>query len=866
VRGSALALQGGFIHTGATGPMWLWAIAASFAATVFPLHVAAALPVGAPCVQDLECDSLRCDIGRCAAPNCQDGVENGYETGVGKSFPLIYTCLLPCVGADCGGECEGCITQSFCYTGHDCVSGLCKNSSRGRECMPPQCTDGIFNGYESDKDCGGNCEYACPDGYRCTYNFECLSNRCLGNDKLSNVRYCAAPRLYDTQAYSMYTSVVLGGVDLVGLSKQRLSLFHVRFALGQLLDLPMVNIASDSVTDVQGPPVYGEQGSNATWEARADGDTFNSIDFTVVAARYRFLLYVEPYEAELYRERAHFLGDAYVDFDLRGEALNRGVQGHATLHQAGDEDGLQDRVLASSSSNVTAGQPLPDGTGTRYFLTDLLAIQGMQCSQVVRVDPGEISATSTTTRLYIPHHLVIERPLNRSATEPIYDAVEFPVQPIVYVADRHNRRIREFRRQATIQARLDPTKYDASRPDQLGRYLQVFGDREVDLTYINGGRAYFRDISISDPVPEGIRVQFVFLSSDPNFASLRIQPIESHEFVVESLYRPPKVEPPRIPFPPALVVLFVVVTMGICVGVAYFGVKRFVRFRQERHLVPLRRSKAEQLDPEDIMTIKPNFHSGPPRSTKKRVEIVDSQAFDEPEVSSPQVHERPDSKAAPKPPKPRPAGLHPVKVVPIDQTLGALGTADQERAFELVEMHLGQPVKLSHLPEYMQRAHRHNALGVPTVVDDTEGQKPSRSSWISSLATVFRRGSTTSTDQVVSQLRSVRIGPDGLPEVPVIAGPRKVEPNETMRVRPARTPLEVARLAGRGARRAASEAAAAVGMTSAAARLFPKEQTQAYLEGLDPEEVLRQKMEQATGTEFDDESSDESEGAEAPAA
>lgn len=75
-------------------------------------------------------------------PTCNDGIQNGNETGV-----------------DCGGSCAPCQTEPTCNdgvqngdeTGVDC----------GGSCAPcqtePTCNDGVQNGDETGVDCGGSC-------------------------------------------------------------------------------------------------------------------------------------------------------------------------------------------------------------------------------------------------------------------------------------------------------------------------------------------------------------------------------------------------------------------------------------------------------------------------------------------------------------------------------------------------------------------------------------------------------------------------------------------------------------------------------------------------------------------------------------
>ena len=96
--------------------------------------------------------STKCDGG--TSPTCDDGIQNGDETGV-----------------DCGGpDCQPCDTTPTCddgiqngnETGVDCG---------GPDCQPcdttPTCDDGIQNGDETGVDCGGSvcepCDTACAE-------------------------------------------------------------------------------------------------------------------------------------------------------------------------------------------------------------------------------------------------------------------------------------------------------------------------------------------------------------------------------------------------------------------------------------------------------------------------------------------------------------------------------------------------------------------------------------------------------------------------------------------------------------------------------------------------------------------------------
>ncbi len=103
-------------------------------------------------------------------PNCSDGVQNGAETGVdcgGPDCPDCPTCSDGVqngaeTGVDCGGpDCPDCPTcgdgiQNGAETGVDCGGPDCPDC--------PTCGDGIQNGAETGVDCGGP---DCPDCPTC---------------------------------------------------------------------------------------------------------------------------------------------------------------------------------------------------------------------------------------------------------------------------------------------------------------------------------------------------------------------------------------------------------------------------------------------------------------------------------------------------------------------------------------------------------------------------------------------------------------------------------------------------------------------------------------------------------------------------
>ena len=95
------------------------------------------------------------DAGEDAAvpdPRCDDGRENGDETGV-----------------DCGGSCPPCDRDEGCAGPADCASGVCGGDER---CEAPACGDGVVNGDEAcdedDRTDEGLCSADCMTSFSCS--------------------------------------------------------------------------------------------------------------------------------------------------------------------------------------------------------------------------------------------------------------------------------------------------------------------------------------------------------------------------------------------------------------------------------------------------------------------------------------------------------------------------------------------------------------------------------------------------------------------------------------------------------------------------------------------------------------------------
>ena len=118
--------------------------------------------------------------------SCNDGIQNGNETGVdcggickkrcsGNNNITPNTCTDNQkngdeTDVDCGGSCGQSANEKHCNINKDCTSNNCENNT----CKPPSllCSDGALSGDESDVDCGGSCAL-CEVGKKCNSDDDC---------------------------------------------------------------------------------------------------------------------------------------------------------------------------------------------------------------------------------------------------------------------------------------------------------------------------------------------------------------------------------------------------------------------------------------------------------------------------------------------------------------------------------------------------------------------------------------------------------------------------------------------------------------------------------------------------------------------
>jgi hypothetical protein len=141
---------------------------------------------GVNCGVDGDCTSSNCctavtcgaNLNVCVAPSCTDGKRNQGESGI-----------------DCGGTstCGPCGPGQACQLVSDCASSVCTNQL----CQPPTCIDNVKNGTEMGIDCGGNCPKGCPANTPCKGPGDCDSSVCSKDPASGAYTTCAAPTCTD---------------------------------------------------------------------------------------------------------------------------------------------------------------------------------------------------------------------------------------------------------------------------------------------------------------------------------------------------------------------------------------------------------------------------------------------------------------------------------------------------------------------------------------------------------------------------------------------------------------------------------------------------------------------------------------------
>ena len=128
---------------------------------------------------------LACTLGSCTVPSFgfrDEAVNDDGGLGEGGQIAPDAHCSNGAqdqneTGVDCGGGCAPCAPGSGCVQNTDCDSSVCENSS----CSQPTCSDGVRNGDETEKDCGGSRCPKCAPGQACKADTDCSSNTCTNH-------------------------------------------------------------------------------------------------------------------------------------------------------------------------------------------------------------------------------------------------------------------------------------------------------------------------------------------------------------------------------------------------------------------------------------------------------------------------------------------------------------------------------------------------------------------------------------------------------------------------------------------------------------------------------------------------------------
>jgi hypothetical protein len=125
---------------------------------------------GCSLVTCVECPSVDNGIQTCAGNRCAFECNSGFR----KTNTACVPDSSPAAdGGDAGPVPTGSPDGSACTSGLTCRSGVCTSGT----CRAARCDDGVTNGRETDKDCGGNCG-PCPTSEKCKVDADCSDGPC----------------------------------------------------------------------------------------------------------------------------------------------------------------------------------------------------------------------------------------------------------------------------------------------------------------------------------------------------------------------------------------------------------------------------------------------------------------------------------------------------------------------------------------------------------------------------------------------------------------------------------------------------------------------------------------------------------------
>jgi hypothetical protein len=155
-----------------------------------------ACAIGRACAEGSDCVSGVCD-GRallCVAATCIDHVQDGTETDV-----------------DCGGACPACPNDAACSRNADCLSAQC--DPQVLRCITSACNNHVRDGTETGIDCGGPACPLCGPVQDCKVNQDCQSNYCYAVGAFGGYGWCMTKTCLDGMKDGTETDRDCGGGD-----------------------------------------------------------------------------------------------------------------------------------------------------------------------------------------------------------------------------------------------------------------------------------------------------------------------------------------------------------------------------------------------------------------------------------------------------------------------------------------------------------------------------------------------------------------------------------------------------------------------------------------------------------------------------
>ncbi len=139
---------------------------------------------------------------------------SGRKSSLEETNRVVYDPPSPpsptCTSVD---KCED--GEGPCDSNDECVSNYCNTTSN--KCQVPSCDDGVFNGDETDEDCGGRCD-GCGLDKKCELDDDCQSGSCVSK-RCADVNHCFDGRKDDDE-----TDEDCGGMDCVACDKGKMCL------------------------------------------------------------------------------------------------------------------------------------------------------------------------------------------------------------------------------------------------------------------------------------------------------------------------------------------------------------------------------------------------------------------------------------------------------------------------------------------------------------------------------------------------------------------------------------------------------------------------------------------------------------------